>query len=96
MSPSVDQVRLYLREFVGLTGSAPTRSETFFSPKAALSWQWTPATVLKANSAGSTRGQALRKVLVVVQFSIALMLIIGTAYGLHQAERSRQRHLEAV
>ena len=28
--------------------------------------------------------------------SLLFFLIIGTAYGLHQAERSRQRHLEAV
>ncbi len=52
-----------------------------------------PATVLKANSAGSTRGQALRKVLVVVQFSIALMLIIGTAYVKKQYDHLRNVEL---
>lgn len=42
-----------------------------------------PVRVLKANSAGSTRNQALRKGLVIAQFSISLGLIIATGviYG---------------
>ncbi len=39
-----------------------------------------PALVLKGNTGSSTRGQALRKGLVVVQFAIALVLIIGTVF----------------
>lgn len=39
-----------------------------------------PAVVLKANTAGTSRGQALRKSLVVAQFAIALVLIIGTVF----------------
>ncbi|MEZ4739313.1 MAG: FtsX-like permease family protein [Flavobacteriales bacterium] len=39
-----------------------------------------PALVLKGNTGSSTRGQALRRGLVVVQFAIALVLIIGTVF----------------
>ena len=39
-----------------------------------------PAVVLKANTTGTSKGQALRKSLVVVQFAIALVLIIGTVF----------------
>jgi len=48
-----------------------------------------PATVLKGNSGGSSRGQALRKALVVVQFAIALVLIIGTVFVKRQHDHLR-------
>ena len=48
-----------------------------------------PAVVLKANAAGTSRGQALRKVLVVVQFAIALVLIIGTVFVKRQHDHLR-------
>lgn len=48
--------------YTQIPGAAPpvntahaTRNETFFSPKAALSWQWTPATVLKASVGRAVR-----------------------------------------
>ncbi|HNM70438.1 MAG TPA: ABC transporter permease [Flavobacteriales bacterium] len=50
-----------------------------------------PAVVLKANAAGTSRGQALRKALVVVQFAIALVLIIGTVFVKKQHD-----HLQSV
>ena len=50
-----------------------------------------PAVVLKANAAGTSRGQALRKSLVVVQFAIALVLIIGTVFVKKQHD-----HLQSV
>jgi putative ABC transport system permease protein len=52
-----------------------------------------PATVLKGNSGGSTRGQALRKTLVVVQFAIALVLIIGTVFVKKQHDHLRSVEL---
>lgn len=52
-----------------------------------------PATVLKGNSGGSTRGQSLRKVLVVVQFAIALVLIIGTVVVKQQHDHLRSVEL---
>lgn len=48
-----------------------------------------PAIVLKANAAGTSRGQALRKALVVVQFAIALVLIIGTVFVKKQHDHLR-------
>ncbi|MEO8590547.1 MAG: ABC transporter permease [Flavobacteriales bacterium] len=48
-----------------------------------------PAVVLKANAAGTSRGQALRKALVVVQFAIALVLIIGTVFVKKQYDHLR-------
>ncbi|MBP7513840.1 MAG: ABC transporter permease [Flavobacteriales bacterium] len=48
-----------------------------------------PAVVLKANAAGTSRGQALRKSLVVVQFAIALVLIIGTVFVKKQHDHMR-------
>ena len=48
-----------------------------------------PATVLKGNSGGTSRGQALRKGLVVVQFAIALVLIIGTVFVKRQHDHLR-------
>ena len=48
-----------------------------------------PAVVLKANAAGASRGQALRKALVVVQFAIALVLIIGTVFVKKQHDHLR-------
>ncbi len=48
-----------------------------------------PAVVLKGNSGGTSRGQALRKALVVVQFAIALVLIIGTVFVRRQHEHLR-------
>lgn len=45
-----------------------------------------PALVLKGNTGGSSRGQGLRKGLVVVQFAIALVLIIGTVFVRKQHE----------
>jgi putative ABC transport system permease protein len=45
--------------------------------------------VLKANAAGTSRGQALRKSLVVVQFAIALVLIIGTVFVKKQHDHLR-------
>ena len=50
-----------------------------------------PAVVLKGNSGGTSRGQALRKSLVVVQFAIALVLIIGTVFVKKQHD-----HLQSV
>ncbi len=50
-----------------------------------------PAVVLKANAAGTSKGQALRKALVVVQFAIALVLIIGTVFVKKQHD-----HLQSV
>ncbi len=47
--------------------------------------------VLKANAAGTSKGQALRKSLVVVQFAIALVLIIGTVFVKKQHD-----HLQTV
>ncbi|MBK6543162.1 MAG: ABC transporter permease [Flavobacteriales bacterium] len=48
-----------------------------------------PAVVLKANAAGTSRGQALRKSLVVVQFAIAMVLIIGTVFVKKQHDHLR-------
>jgi putative ABC transport system permease protein len=48
-----------------------------------------PAVVLKANASGTSRGQALRKSLVVVQFAIALVLIIGTVFVERQHDHMR-------
>jgi len=48
-----------------------------------------PAVVLKGNSGGTSRGQALRKALVVVQFAIALVLIIGTVFVKRQHDHLR-------
>ncbi|MGV3636378.1 MAG: ABC transporter permease [Flavobacteriales bacterium] len=48
-----------------------------------------PATVLKGNSGGTARGQTLRQALVVVQFAIALVLIIGTVFVQRQHEHLR-------
>ena len=48
-----------------------------------------PAVVLKGNTGGTSRGQALRKVLVVVQFAIALVLIIGTVFVKKQHDHLR-------
>lgn len=50
-----------------------------------------PAVVLKGNSGGTSRGQALRKSLVVVQFAIALVLIVGTVFVKRQHD-----HLQSV
>jgi putative ABC transport system permease protein len=50
-----------------------------------------PAVVLKANAAGTSKGQTLRKALVVVQFAIALVLIIGTVFVKKQHD-----HLQSV
>lgn len=50
-----------------------------------------PAVVLKANAAGTSKGQTLRKSLVVVQFAIALVLIIGTVFVKKQHD-----HLQSV
>lgn len=52
-----------------------------------------PATVLKGNSGGTSRGQALRKALVVVQFAIALVLIIGTVFVKKQHDHLRSVEL---
>ncbi|HMN04199.1 MAG TPA: ABC transporter permease [Flavobacteriales bacterium] len=51
-----------------------------------------PAVVLKGNSGGTARGQALRKGLVVVQFAIALVLIIGTVFVKRQ--HNHLRHVD--
>ncbi len=48
-----------------------------------------PVVVLKGNTGGSTRGQGLRKALVVVQFAIALVLIIGTVFVKKQHDHLR-------
>jgi putative ABC transport system permease protein len=48
-----------------------------------------PAVVLKANAAGTSKGQALRRSLVVVQFAIALVLIIGTVFVKKQHDHMR-------
>jgi putative ABC transport system permease protein len=48
-----------------------------------------PAVVLKGNSGGTSRGQTLRKGLVVVQFAIALVLIIGTVFVKRQYDHLR-------
>jgi putative ABC transport system permease protein len=48
-----------------------------------------PAVVLKGNSGGTSRGQTLRKGLVVVQFAIALVLIIGTVFVKRQHDHLR-------
>ncbi|HEY0978301.1 MAG TPA: FtsX-like permease family protein, partial [Flavobacteriales bacterium] len=48
-----------------------------------------PAVVLKGNSGGTARGQSLRKALVVVQFAIALVLIIGTVFVKRQHDHLR-------
>ena len=48
-----------------------------------------PAVVLKGNTGGSSRGQALRKVLVVGQFAVALVLIIGTVFVKRQYDHLR-------
>ena len=48
-----------------------------------------PAVVLKGNSGGTSRGQTLRKALVVVQFAIALVLIIGTVFVKKQHDHLR-------
>jgi len=48
-----------------------------------------PAVVLKGNSGGTSRGQLLRKGLVVVQFAIALVLIIGTVFVKRQHDHLR-------
>lgn len=48
-----------------------------------------PAVVLKGNTGGTSRGQALRKVLVVGQFAVALVLIIGTAFVKRQYDHLR-------
>lgn len=52
-----------------------------------------PVAVLKANAPGTGRGQALRKVLVVTQFIIALVLIIGTVFVQRQHEHLRGVYL---
>ena len=52
-----------------------------------------PAVVLKGNSGGTSRGQALRKALVVVQFAIALVLIIGTVFVKKQHDHLRSVEL---
>jgi putative ABC transport system permease protein len=52
-----------------------------------------PVAVLKANAPGTSRGQALRKVLVVSQFIIALVLIIGTVFVQRQHEHLRNVYL---
>jgi iron complex outermembrane receptor protein len=41
--------------------SYPARRETFFSPKAALSWQWLPETVLKASIGRAVRMPAVNE-----------------------------------
>lgn len=48
-----------------------------------------PAVVLKGNTGGTSCGQALRKALVVVQFAIALVLIIGTVFVKRQHDHLR-------
>lgn len=48
-----------------------------------------PASVLKGNTAGTSRGQVLRKVLVVGQFAVALVLIIGTVFVRRQYDHLR-------
>ncbi|MEO8069490.1 MAG: ABC transporter permease [Flavobacteriales bacterium] len=48
-----------------------------------------PAVVLKANTMGSARGQSLRKALVVVQFAIALVFMIGTVFVKRQYDHLR-------
>lgn len=52
-----------------------------------------PVLVLKSNAAGTSRGQALRKGLVVVQFAIALVLIIGTVFVKKQHDHLRNVQL---
>ncbi len=52
-----------------------------------------PVAVLKANAPGTSHGQALRKVLVVAQFIIALVLIIGTVFVQRQHEHLRNVYL---
>ncbi|MBX2973995.1 MAG: ABC transporter permease [Flavobacteriales bacterium] len=52
-----------------------------------------PAVVLKGNSGGTSRGQTLRKALVVVQFAIALVLIIGTVFVKKQHDHLRSVEL---
>jgi iron complex outermembrane recepter protein len=41
--------------------SHPARRETFFSPKAALSWQWLPETVLKASVGRAVRAPTVNE-----------------------------------
>ena len=48
-----------------------------------------PAAVLKGNGGGTARGLALRRALVVVQFAIALVLIIGTVFVQRQHDHLR-------
>ncbi|MEZ4806740.1 MAG: FtsX-like permease family protein [Flavobacteriales bacterium] len=48
-----------------------------------------PAVVLKGNTGGTSKGQGLRKTLVVVQFSIAMVLIIGTVFVKKQHDHLR-------
>ena len=48
-----------------------------------------PAVVLKGNTGSTSRGQSLRKTLVVVQFAIALVLIIGTVFVKKQHDHLR-------
>lgn len=48
-----------------------------------------PAVVLKGNTGSTSRGQGLRKSLVVVQFAIALVLIIGTIFVKKQHDHLR-------
>ena len=52
-----------------------------------------PVAVLKANAPGTSRGQNIRKALVVSQFAIALVLIIGTVFVQRQHEHLRSVHL---
>lgn len=52
-----------------------------------------PVAVLKANAPGTSRGQNIRKALVVAQFAIALVLIIGTIFVQRQHEHLRSVHL---
>ncbi len=48
-----------------------------------------PAVVLKGNTGSTSRGQVLRRSLVVVQFAIALVLIIGTVFVKRQHDHLR-------
>ncbi len=52
-----------------------------------------PVAVLKANAAGTSRGQSLRKLLVISQFAIAMVLIIGTVFVMRQHDHLREIHL---
>ncbi|MFT3884905.1 MAG: ABC transporter permease [Flavobacteriales bacterium] len=52
-----------------------------------------PAWVMKGSSAGSMQGRTLRKVLVVLQFAVALALIIATVFVRRQFEALRTADL---